>query len=80
MSEREPLGVSISAREIYDEIVGMRADVQSLTQHNEQVIRKLDDHEERLRKLEAWRYAIPTATLSGLVAAGVTLARASGAI
>jgi hypothetical protein len=80
MSDRDPLGVTIGAREIYDELVGMREDVRSLTQTSESVAHKLDDHEERLRVLERWKYALPTAAVSGVLAAGVTLARAAGAI
>jgi hypothetical protein len=80
MSNGDPLGVTIGAREIYDELVGMREDVRSLTQTSESVAHKLDDHEERLRVLERWKYALPTAAVSGVLAAGVTLARAAGAI
>jgi hypothetical protein len=80
MSERDPLGVTIGAREIYDELVGMREDVRSLTQTSESVAHKLDDHEERLRVLERWKYALPTAAVSGVLAAGVTLARAAGIV
>jgi hypothetical protein len=81
MSERDPLGgVTIGAREIYDELVGMRGDVRDLTHASEMVSRKLEDHEERLRTLERWKYALPTAAVSGLLAAGVTLARAAGAL
>jgi hypothetical protein len=80
MSNSDPLGVTIGAREIYDELVGMREDVRSLTQTSESVAHKLDDHEERLRVLERWKYALPTAAVSGVLAAGVTLARAAGAI
>jgi hypothetical protein len=80
MSDRDPLGVTIGAREIYDELVGMREDVRSLTQTSESVANKLDDHEDRLRTLERWKYALPTAAVSGVLAAGVTLARAAGAI
>jgi hypothetical protein len=80
MSNGDPLGVTIGAREIYDELVGMREDVRSLTQTSESVAHKLDDHEERLRTLERWKYALPAAAVSGVLAAGVTLARAAGAI
>jgi hypothetical protein len=80
MSERDPLGVTIGAREIYDELVGMREDVRSLTHHSETVTNKLEDHETRIRVLERWKYALPTAAVSGVLAAGVTLARAAGAL
>ena len=76
----DPLGVTISAREIYDQIVGLRDDVRSLTQSNEHVDRKLDDHEQRLRALEdlpedtgerltaleRWKYGVPAAMLTGI--------------
>lgn len=78
MAEEESLGVTISSREIYDEIVGMRADVQSLVQSNAVISRQLDDHESRLRSLERWRYAVPTAVLGTVVSAGITIANAIG--
>ncbi|MFB7643893.1 hypothetical protein ACFC0S_03145 [Streptomyces sp. NPDC056084] len=58
-SERDPLGVTIGAREIYDQLVGMREDVRNLTQAQEGVSRTLADQEDRLRALERWKYAIP---------------------
>lgn len=78
MANEPLLGVTITSREIYDEIVGMREDVRSLTQHHESVTGKLADHEDRLRTLERWKYALPTAAVTGLVAAGVTIAKAAG--
>lgn len=77
MSE-DPLGVTISAREIYDQIVGLRADVQSLTQSNTAVQETLNDHEERIRANERWRYAVPTAALGAVISAGITIAKAIG--
>lgn len=73
--DRDPLGVTISAREIYDEIVGLREDVRSLTQSNEGVGEQLKDHEDRLRKVEAWRYALPVSAVTGIVSAVVTFVR-----
>jgi hypothetical protein len=79
MSEQDPLGVNISAREIYDQIVGLRDDVRSLVQSNAAVQTTLDDHESRIRSVERWKYAVPTATIGSVVAAGITIAKALGA-
>lgn len=70
-SDREPdaLGaVTISAREIYDEIIGVREDVRGLRQSRDAVTEAQEDHEERIRALESWRYALPVTAL-GTVAA-----------
>ncbi|AUG87153.1 hypothetical protein HOS58_gp21 [Streptomyces phage Attoomi] len=65
MSEREDLGgVTIGAREIYDAVVATREDVRSLTQTHESVAQTLTDHEDRLRGLERWKYALPVAAVT----------------
>jgi hypothetical protein len=62
--------VTITGREIYDEIVGMRDDVRSLAQSRSDDAKTLDDHETRLRAVERWRYGIPiTAIASGVAVA-----------
>ncbi|MCX4687303.1 hypothetical protein OG401_23875 [Kitasatospora purpeofusca] len=66
MSERDPLGVTIGAREIYDELVGMRGDVRGLSQHNEATRATLADHEDRLRTIERWKYAVPLTAFLGV--------------
>ncbi|MGX4737101.1 hypothetical protein [Kitasatospora griseola] len=68
--------VSIGAREIYDEVIGLRAEVRSIGQQAESVRTELDDHEARLRALEAWRYALPVAALSGIGGALVAVVQA----
>jgi hypothetical protein len=73
MSEHDPLGVTISAREIYDQIVGLRDDVRSLVQSNQEVSHKLDDHETRLRSIERWKYGIPIAAVGAVGSAGVAI-------
>lgn len=79
LSENEdPQGVTISFREIYDEIVGLRGDVRGLTQSNEHVGKKLDDHEERIRGIERWKYSVPTAVIASFVSAAVTLVKSTG--
>jgi hypothetical protein len=79
VSEQDPLGVTISAREIYDQIVGLRDDVRSLVQSNAEVSKALDDHETRLRNVERWKYAVPTALVGAVVSAGITISKALGA-
>ncbi|UQA94938.1 hypothetical protein [Streptomyces halobius] len=74
MSERDELGgVTIGAREIYDELVALRGDVRSLSQTHEAVRQTLTDHETRLRGLERWRYALPVAAVTS---AGTLIAAA----
>jgi hypothetical protein len=69
----DPLGVTIGAREIYDAVLGVREDVRSLKQDNASVNETLDDHESRIRSIERWKYGVPVATLSGLIATGAAL-------
>ncbi|MFF4952275.1 hypothetical protein [Streptomyces chattanoogensis] len=73
-------GVTISAREIYDQIVGLRDDVRSLTQSNTDVAKTLEDHEERIRGVERWKYSVPVGVIAGVGGALVTMAKASGLI
>jgi hypothetical protein len=78
MSENDPLGVTISAREIYDQIVGLRDDVRSLVQSNAEVSKQLDDHEDRIRSVERWKYTVPVAAIGAITSAGITIAKAIG--
>ncbi|MGX1133197.1 hypothetical protein RKD49_005387 [Streptomyces glaucescens] len=70
--------VTIGAREIYDQLVGLRDDVRSLVQSNADVQETLDDHEVRIRSVERWKYTVGTAALSAVVSAGVTISKAIG--
>ncbi|MCX4663360.1 hypothetical protein [Streptomyces uncialis] len=82
--EDEPLGViSIGAREIYYEVVGLRDDVRTLGQQGENVEETLEDHETRIRGLESERgkFVLPAALITAVatvVAAGLAVARLSG--
>jgi hypothetical protein len=72
----EKLGVvTISAREIYDEIVGMRDDLRSLAQSRNDDTKTLDDHETRLRSVERWKYGIPVTAVASVVAVIEALAQ-----
>ncbi|GGV54235.1 hypothetical protein [Streptomyces spectabilis] len=79
----ETLGVRIGAREIYDEVVGLREDVRSLGQQGESVDETLEDHETRIRSLEGERgkFVLPVALITAVatvVAAGLTVAKVAG--
>jgi hypothetical protein len=71
MADQQDLGVTISAREIYDQIVGLRDDVRSLVQSNQEVSKTLDDHEERIRGIERWKYSVPVAALGAVASAAI---------
>lgn len=71
--DTEGLSVTIGAREIYDELVGVRSDVRSLSENRADVDRSLDDHESRLRSVERWRYGIPGIIALSAVAAGMQI-------
>ncbi len=75
---QDPLGVHIGAREIYDQVIGLRDDVRSLVQSSEDVEKTLEDHEQRIRGIERWKYSVPAAALSALAGAVVTIFKASG--
>lgn len=75
MTEPDPLGVTISAREIYDQIVGLRDDVRSLVQSNDAVQTQLGDHETRIRSVERWKYTVGVAVLTSIGNAILTFAK-----
>lgn len=66
-------GVTIGARDIYDQLVAMRSDVQSLTTTNTTTAEKLSDHETRIRAVERWIWSAPAALLTGAATAVVVL-------
>jgi hypothetical protein len=74
--QTDPLVVTISGRDIYDQIIGLRDDVRSLVQSNDAVQEQLSDHETRLRSVERWKYAVPTALVGAIVSAGITIGKA----
>lgn len=80
-------GVSIGAREIYDELVGMRAEVQNLAAADRQTADKLaviadklveisadiGDHEGRIRSIEKWIWSAPAALITGMTSAVIVI-------
>ncbi|WP_223772954.1 hypothetical protein [Streptomyces sp. 135] len=78
--DSEDLGtVTIGAREIYDQLVSLRDEVRASTLNHAAVDTKLVDHETRIRAVERWKYSVPTALVTAVISAGVTLATKLGA-
>lgn len=76
----EDLGtVTIGAREIYDQLVSLRDEVRASTLNHAAVDTKLADHESRIRSVERWKYSVPTALVTAVISAGVTIATKLGA-
>lgn len=76
MTDRGPgdLGtVTVGAREIYDQLIAMREDVRATGQSLQGVAETLADHETRIRAVERWKYSVPTALVTAVVSAAVTI-------
>jgi len=71
MTTPDPLTVTISAREIYDEVKGTRADIRLLMETRADVDSRLDDHEKRIRAVERLAYA--ASAMATLVATGTAV-------
>lgn len=76
--DNDPMGVTISTRDIYDQVVGIRDDVRTLTHSGVATNKMLEDHEQRLRGIERWRYSVPTAAVAAVASAAVTLVKTLG--
>ena len=59
-------GVHITMREIYDQIIGVREDMQRISLTSEETMRTLADHEARIRAIERWKYGVIVALISAL--------------
>lgn len=66
-------GVTIGAREIYDELVALRGDVRSLTETREMTQQEMADMRSRLTTVERWIWSAPAALLTGVATAAVVL-------
>lgn len=49
--------------------------IQQLNAEPDGLVRKVSDHETRLRKVEAWKYGIPIGVIMGLAMTAVALFR-----
>lgn len=74
MTDGQDLGhVTIGAREIYDEVRATREEVRGSTQALQALAETLSDHETRLRAVERWRYSVPAALVTSVIAAGMAI-------
>lgn len=71
---------AVTAKDLYDELSGLRRDLTRLLTHmervdtrNETADRLHTDHESRLRALERWRYALPTSLIVAFGSGALTL-------
>lgn len=53
-------GFTVSLRDVYDQLVRLTGEVRGMAGQRE----TLSDHEQRIRGLERWRYALPVALVS----------------
>ncbi len=59
-------GVRIGLQQIYEVLVQVQADLNRATDTATTLRAAADDHESRLRSLEAWKYALPLSTVVAL--------------
>jgi len=64
-----PVGVVITAREIYDQVMALRSEIQQV----KSTVVALTDVEHRLRAVERWRYALPLTGVTALLAAAAAI-------
>lgn len=58
-------GVIITPRDMYDEMVKLRTAVSELTPP----VRRIEDLERRLRKVEQWKWSVPVSVVLAIAAA-----------
>lgn len=63
-----PLGYTVTAADIYGELRQLSGQLSTSITQQEIARQQLQDHESRLRSLEAWRYALPVSAFSAVVA------------
>lgn len=65
--------VVITIKDMYWELRELTIEVRRLTQHYDTGKAVDDDHEKRIRALEAWKYGIPVTAIVALAGIAVTL-------
>ena len=73
---RRPLGYTVTVADIYGELRQLSGQLSTSITQQEVSRQKLDDHESRIRALEAWRYALPVSAVSAVVAGIAAVASA----
>lgn len=71
-----PLGYTVTVADIYGELRQLSGQLSTSITQQEVSRQKLDDHESRIRALEAWRYALPVSAVSAVVAGIAAVASA----
>jgi hypothetical protein len=69
MSPPDPSVVTITLRDVYDAVQETRTLVTSLGEK----VKPIEDHENRLRSLERWKYSIPASLVVSAGAVVVTI-------
>jgi hypothetical protein len=64
-----PLGYTVTAADIYGELRQLSGQLSTAITQQEISRQQIQDHEARLRSLEAWRYALPVSAVSAIIAA-----------
>jgi len=59
----------ITVADVYGQQRELAGKVESALARQQHTTERLEDHETRLRSLEAWRYALPLSTISAIIAA-----------
>ncbi|GAB3693628.1 hypothetical protein [Nocardiopsis oceani] len=59
----------VTVADVYGQQRELAGKVEAALARQQQNAARLDDHETRLRSLEAWRYALPLSTISAIIAA-----------
>jgi hypothetical protein len=66
----------ITNKQVYDILYELKTEVKVMNQKLDNEIKKIDDHEQRIRKIEetVWRSAWATSLITALLTSGVTAA------
>ena len=56
-------GVRVTLRDVYEEVKGLRSEVQSALALSAENEKDIGDHEHRIRDVEKWKYALPPTSL-----------------
>lgn len=69
MADEPPPSFTITLREVWDELSKLRDAVTTMTPQE----KRLNDHAQRLRKLERWMYALPGSLLLAIASIVITI-------
>lgn len=58
---------------VAERLARIETELKNIRKDREADVQQREDHENRLRSLERWRYMLPTSFLGALVSAGVTI-------